>query len=162
MPVLGSGHVICLSVPILPRVALDSLSHHAVSCRHGGDTVIRHNKLRDIVADLYRKAHLSVRVEAGHGMCRDNNHSRPADILVEGWERDIINALSAKCIQSGFKTSSSRGLCYFLSLCGSFCSLVNQARATPSILADSLIDVLYISCFPLTQWILPGHKPSSL
>ena len=28
-----------------------------------------------------------IRVEAGHGMCRDNNHSRPADVLVEGWER---------------------------------------------------------------------------
>ena len=58
-----------------------------------GDTVIRHNKLRDIVADLCRKAHLSVRVEAGHGMCRDNNHSRPADILVEDWERRQSAAL---------------------------------------------------------------------
>ena len=76
-----SRHFICLSVPILPR------GHHAVSCRHGGDTVIRHNKLRDIIADLCRKAHLSVRVEAGHGMCRDNNHARPADVLVKGWER---------------------------------------------------------------------------
>ena len=63
---------------LLPR------GHHAVSCRHGGDTVIRHNKLRDIIADLCRKAHLSVSVEAGHGMCHDNNHSRPADVLVEG------------------------------------------------------------------------------
>ena len=74
--------------PFCPGVSFDSLSHHAVSCRHGCDTVIRHNKLRDIVADLCRKAHLSVRrVEAGHGMCRDNNHSRPADVLVEGGER---------------------------------------------------------------------------
>ena len=67
-------------------VALDSLSQHAVSCRHGGVTVIRHNQLRDIIADLCRKAHLSVSVEAGHCMCRDNNHSRLADVLVEGWE----------------------------------------------------------------------------
>ena len=79
--------------PLCPGVALDSLSHHAVSCRHGGDTAIRHNKLRDIVADLCRKAHLSVRVEAGHGMCHDNNHSRPADVLVEGWERGQPAAL---------------------------------------------------------------------
>ena len=52
------------------------------------------NKLREIIADLCRKAHLSVRVEAGHGMCRDNNlHSRPADVLVEGWERGHPAAL---------------------------------------------------------------------
>ncbi|KAL5457666.1 hypothetical protein EMCRGX_G034950 [Ephydatia muelleri] len=78
--------------PFFPGVALNSLSHHAMSCRHGGDTVIRHNKLRDI-ADLCRKAHLSVRVEAGHSMYRDNNHSRLADVLVEGWERSQPAAL---------------------------------------------------------------------
>ena len=32
-------------------------------------------------------------MEAGHGMCRDNNHSRPADVLVEGWERGQPAAL---------------------------------------------------------------------
>ena len=79
--------------PFCPGVALDSLCHYAVSCRHGGDIVIRRNKLRDIIADLCRKAHLSVRVEAGHGMCRDNNHSCPADVLVEGWERGQPAAL---------------------------------------------------------------------
>ena len=36
---------------------------------------------------------VSVRVEAGHGMCRDNNHSRLADVLVEGWERGQPAAL---------------------------------------------------------------------
>ena len=64
-----------------------------MSFRHGGDTDIRHNKLRDIIANLCRKAHLSVRVEVGHGMCHDNNHSCPADILVEGWERGQPAAL---------------------------------------------------------------------
>ena len=101
--VAGSGHFICLSVPILPRgcpgVAQGLHSTPLVTmlcpvpCRHGGDTVIRHNKLRDIIADLCRKAHLPVRVEAGHGMCRDNNHSCPADVLVEGWERGQPAAL---------------------------------------------------------------------
>ena len=79
--------------PVSPGVVLDSLSHHAVSCRHSGDTIIRHNKLRGIIADLCRKAHLSVRVEAGHGMCRDNNHSHQADVLAEGWERGQPAAL---------------------------------------------------------------------
>ena len=68
-------------------------------------TVIRHNKLRDIIADLCRKAHLPVRVEAGHGMCRDNNHSRPANVLVEGWERGQPAALDIMC--SHFSPHSS-------------------------------------------------------
>ena len=84
---LGLDTSVASVCPFCPGVALDSFSHHAVSCRHGGDTVIRHNKLRDIIADLCRKAHLSVRVEAGHGMCHDINHSCPADVLVAGWER---------------------------------------------------------------------------
>ena len=79
--------------PFCPGVALDSFSHHAVSCRHGGDTVIRHNKLCDIIADLCHKAHLLVWEEAGHGMCRNNNHSHPADVLVEDWERGQPAAL---------------------------------------------------------------------
>ena len=91
--VAGSDTSFASVCPFCPGVALDSLCHYAVSCRHGGDIVISRNKLRDIIADLCRKAHLSVRVEAGHGMCRDNNHSCPADVLVEGWERGQPAAL---------------------------------------------------------------------
>ena len=90
---LGLGTSFASVCPFCPGVALESLSHHAVSCRYGGGTVIGHNKLRDIIADLCRKVHLSVRAEAGHGMCRNDNHSRPADVLVEGWERGQPAAL---------------------------------------------------------------------
>ena len=68
-------------------IALDPLGHHAASCRHGGDVVARHNHLRDIVANFCRRAHLSVRVEVGYGLARDHVNSRPADVLVQGWER---------------------------------------------------------------------------
>jgi hypothetical protein len=44
-----SGGVMC---PFCPKTTLDSLGHHAVTCRHGGDVVIPHNLLRDIIADL--------------------------------------------------------------------------------------------------------------
>ena len=44
-----SGGVMC---PFCPKTILDSLGLHALTCRHGGDVVIRHNLLRDIIADL--------------------------------------------------------------------------------------------------------------
>ena len=49
--------------------------------------VIRHSRLRDEVFDLCRHAHLSVSVERGHGLTRDLAHTRPADILIAGWDR---------------------------------------------------------------------------
>ena len=71
--------------PFCPDMALDPLGHHAVTCRHGGDVVIRHNRLRDEIFDLCRHARLSVRLEKGNGLTRDLDHTRPADILIAGW-----------------------------------------------------------------------------
>ena len=79
--------------PFCPDLVLDPLGHHATSCRHGGDVVIRHNHLRDIVADFCRQAHLSVRVEAGYGLSSDHSNTRPADVLVQGWDRGSPAAL---------------------------------------------------------------------
>ena len=75
------------SCPFCPDIALDPLGHHAVSCRHGGDVVIRHNHLRNIIADLCRRAHLSVRVEVGRGLLGSHDYTRPVDVLVDGWDR---------------------------------------------------------------------------
>ena len=43
--------------------------------------------LRDVLADFFRQAHLSVAVEKSHGLTRDHNHQRPADLLVISWDR---------------------------------------------------------------------------
>ena len=85
-----SGRSMC---PFCPTTALDPLGHYAVTCRHGGDVVIRHNRLRDEVFDLCRRAHLSVSVERGHSLTRDLAHTRPADILIAGWDRGKPAAL---------------------------------------------------------------------
>ena len=77
----------------LSHTTLDPLGHHAVTCRHGGDVVIRHNRLRDETFDLCRHAHLSVSVERGHDLTRDLDHTRPADILIARWDRGIPAAL---------------------------------------------------------------------
>eukprot|EP00731_Ephydatia_muelleri_P031244 Em0022g758a len=79
-----SGGSLC---PHCPDIALDPLGHHAASCRHGGDVVARHNHLQDIFANFCRRAHLSVRIEVGYGLARDHVNSRPADVLVQGWDR---------------------------------------------------------------------------
>eukprot|EP00731_Ephydatia_muelleri_P022813 Em0015g396a len=55
-----SGRSMC---PFCPDTALDPLGHHAVTCRHGGDVVIRHNRFRDEIFDLCSHVHLSVRLE---------------------------------------------------------------------------------------------------
>ena len=44
-----------------------------------------HNKLRDTLAETCRRAHLSVKVEAGSNLTKDHSHTRPADILVPNW-----------------------------------------------------------------------------
>ena len=102
-----SGRSVC---PFCSDTALDPLGHHAVTCRQGGDVVICHNILRDEIFDLCHRAYLSVSVERGHGLTRDLAHTRPADILIAGWDRgkpaalDLTHysaILSESCHQAG-------------------------------------------------------------
>ena len=71
--------------PLCPGRVLDPLGHNALTCKRGGDVVTRHNKLRDTLAETCRRAHLSVKVEAGSNLTKDHSHTRPADILVPNW-----------------------------------------------------------------------------
>ena len=49
----GSQGATC---PHCPAHSLDPLGHHALTCKHGGDVVIRHNSLRDAFAESCRSA----------------------------------------------------------------------------------------------------------
>ena len=75
----GSSFAFC------PDSILDPLGHHASTCKRGGDTVHRHNLLRDVFADSCRLAHLPVKLEVGNNLTPDHDHSRPADVLVHNW-----------------------------------------------------------------------------
>ena len=66
-------------------IVLDSLGHHAATCRRGSDVVLRHNHLRDAFVEFCHPAHLSVKVEGGSGLTPDMSHSWPADVLVRDW-----------------------------------------------------------------------------
>ena len=87
-----SGRFTC---PFCPDTALDPLGHHAVTCRHGGDVVIRHNCLRDDIFDLCRHAHLSVRLEKGNGLTRDlDTPDQLTFSLPDGTEANLLHLTS--------------------------------------------------------------------
>ena len=75
--------------PLCPGRVLDPLGH---TCKRGGDVVTRHKKLRDTLAETCRRAHLSVKVEAGSNHTKDHSHTHPADILVPNWSTGKLAA----------------------------------------------------------------------
>ena len=70
---------------LCPGSTLDHLGHHAVTCKYGGDVVSRHNRIRDILVETCRQAHIGVKVEVGNNLSRDHSKTRPADILLPNW-----------------------------------------------------------------------------
>ena len=71
--------------PYCPEHQLDPLGHHAVTCKSGGDVVLRHNSLRDAYSQFCHRACLGGQLEVGCGLGADKRHSHPADILVQNW-----------------------------------------------------------------------------
>eukprot|EP00731_Ephydatia_muelleri_P021595 Em0014g186a len=71
--------------PHCPDHQLDPLGHHAVTCKGGGDVVLRPNSLRDAFSQFCHQAHLGGQLEIGCGLGVNKRHSRPADILVQNW-----------------------------------------------------------------------------
>ena len=67
------------------QCALDHLGHHAVTCKYGGNVVSRHNRIRDILVETCRRAHIGVKVEVGNNLSRDHSKTCPADILLPNW-----------------------------------------------------------------------------
>eukprot|EP00731_Ephydatia_muelleri_P034844 Em0081g9a len=59
----------------------------ALNCKHGGDVVLRHNKLWDVFLDFCQCACQSPCLEMGCGAGYTNSQSRPADVLVPNWDR---------------------------------------------------------------------------
>ena len=66
---------------LCPRCALHHLGHHAVTCKHGGDVVSRHSRIRDILVETCHQAHIEVQVEVTH----DHSMSHPVDVLIPNW-----------------------------------------------------------------------------
>lgn len=69
---------------LCPDVALNPFGHHAVTCRHGGDVVILHNRLWNVFLSFLHQAHIVARLEGGSFLTPRLDHTRLADVLV--WE----------------------------------------------------------------------------
>ena len=82
---LGMDTSMGFSYPYCPEHQLDPLGHHAVTCKGGGDVVLRHNSLRDAFSQFCHRACLRGQLEVGCGLGADKRHSHPADILVQNW-----------------------------------------------------------------------------
>eukprot|EP00731_Ephydatia_muelleri_P027927 Em0019g800a len=82
---LGMGTSQGSQCALCPDNALDPLGHHAITCKHGGDVVARHNTLRDVLAETCHRAHLGIQVEAGNDLTADHCHTHPADLLLTNW-----------------------------------------------------------------------------
>ena len=67
----------------MPSALPTPFRHHALTCKCGGDVILRHNALRDTLVHFFHGAHASVQVEAGPRLFPDHLQSRPADILVQ-------------------------------------------------------------------------------
>ena len=70
---------------LCPGNALDPLGQHATTFKRGGDVVVPHNTLRDILAETCHRAHLGIQVELGNDLTADHSHTHPADLLLTNW-----------------------------------------------------------------------------
>ncbi|KAL5492011.1 hypothetical protein EMCRGX_G017397 [Ephydatia muelleri] len=62
------------------------LGHHALTCKSGGDSIFRHNSLRDTFWESCKLACIAGQIEAGSGLDVEGSRTRPADILLPNWE----------------------------------------------------------------------------
>eukprot|EP00731_Ephydatia_muelleri_P004736 Em0002g912a len=100
---------------LCPEHPLDPLSHHAVTCKRGGDAISRHNKLRDVVLQTYHRACISAKAEAGSGLGHELWNTRPADILASNWlcgkpaafDLTVVSPLNPTFISEAGRTAGS-------------------------------------------------------
>ena len=81
-----------MACPLCPGNSLDPLGYHCVTCKRGGNVTFRHNALRNVLFNTFRRAGLSSHLEVGSGWGQESSRTRPADILVTNWDNGISAA----------------------------------------------------------------------
>ena len=75
--------------PICRKACLDSFGEHAIHCKDLPGFKYRHDMVRDVLFDVFRRAGISAKKEAPVNFLTDplegRSTLRPADILVFGW-----------------------------------------------------------------------------
>ena len=113
--VAWDGHIVAGTLPLLPDHQLDSLGHHAGTCKRGSDVVVHHSALRDVFAQFCHRACLGGQLEVGHGSGADSSHSRPAGILVPNclfgkpaaFDLTVVSPLNSKTLNEAGATGGS-------------------------------------------------------
>ena len=73
-----------LRCPYCPDHQLDPIGHHAMTCKGGGDVVVRHNALRDVFAQFCHTQEKVINVQPGFfWLVFNKNHP---GIERPGWE----------------------------------------------------------------------------
>ena len=81
-PIVKGHHAQLPSLYFLPVIIIIiKCSHLQIWWRYG----LPHNKIRDILVETCRRAHIGVQVEVGNNLTHDHNKTRPADILLSNW-----------------------------------------------------------------------------
>eukprot|EP00731_Ephydatia_muelleri_P007139 Em0003g1387a len=119
----------------------NDFGHHFLTCKHGGDVVSRHNKLRDVFYDFCQRACLGPRLEMGCGAGSDSQ-SRPADVLVPNWDLGKPAAFDL----SVTSTLQSSALLEASVTAGSAAQLAENRKHNNS---DKKCDELGWACIPL-------------
>ena len=82
LPLFGDG----ATCPLCgPQVPLDKLGHHANTCKRGLLVCHRHNILRGVIDEFFRRALLSPELEKVSGADHSHSQTCPADIHVSSW-----------------------------------------------------------------------------
>ena len=98
---------------------LDPVGHHAVTCKAGGEAVIRHNALRDVFTQFCHRARLGGQLEIGYAWSGgDFSNSRPVDFLVPNWtlgkpaafDLTVVSPLNSNTLIEGGATSIGQQL----------------------------------------------------
>ncbi|KAK2372319.1 hypothetical protein QL285_073465 [Trifolium repens] len=75
--------------PICRKTCIDTFGEHASHCREFPCFKYRHDLVRDVLFDIFRRARISVKKEAPVNFLTDPQEGRstlhPADVLVYGW-----------------------------------------------------------------------------
>ncbi|GAU17410.1 hypothetical protein TSUD_232870 [Trifolium subterraneum] len=84
--------------PVCRKKCLDTFGEHAVHCRELPGFKYRHDLVRDVLFDIFRRAGISVKKEAPVNFLTDPQERRstlrPADVVVYGWT--ALKAASSK------------------------------------------------------------------
>jgi len=87
-----------LMIPLFPinevchvfhKACLDTFGEHVVHCKELPDFKYRHDFVRDVLFDIFRRTGISVKKEASVNFLTDpldrRSTLRPADVMVYGW-----------------------------------------------------------------------------